>query len=114
MSAKIKKGDQVVVIAGASKGTTGTVARVLPERDQVVVEGVRGVKRHMKPSARNPEGGIIEKNLPIHVSNVALLDPETGKPTRVRFETRDGQKVRVAKSGKVIESPKPAASENAG
>jgi large subunit ribosomal protein L24 len=105
MARKIRKGDNVVVIAGAHKGSTGTVARVLPERDQVVVEGVNRVKRHMKPTPRSPEGGIVEKDMPIHISNVMLVDPETNKPTRVRFETADGKKVRVAvKSGKVIET----------
>jgi len=106
--AKIKKGDKVIVIAGAHKGTTSTVTRVLPERDLVVVDGVRRVKRHQKPTPRNPEGGIVEKDMPIHVSNVALIDPETNKPTRVRARVEDGKKVRVAKSGKVIEQPKAA------
>jgi large subunit ribosomal protein L24 len=103
MARKIKKGDKVVVIAGAHKGSTGTVTRVLPEFDQVVIEGVNRVKRHMKPSPRMPEGGIVEKDRPIHVSNVALVDPQTNKPTRVRFEVKEGKKVRVAvKSGSVI------------
>lgn len=111
MARKIRKGDTVVVIAGAHKGSTGTVARVIPERDQVVVEGVNRVKRHQKPTPRNPEGGIIEKEMPIHVSNVALIDPETQKPTRVRFKIgEDGKKVRVAvKSGKTIETVTKAA-----
>lgn len=106
MARKIKKGDQVVVIAGANKGTVGTVSRVLPEFDQVVVEGVNRVKRHMKPNPRMPQGGIVEKDRPIHVSNVALVDPSTGKATRVRFQVdADGKKTRVAaKSGTVIES----------
>jgi large subunit ribosomal protein L24 len=82
MASKIRKGDQVVVIAGAARGTQGTVTRVIPEFDQVVVEGVNRVKRHMKPSARMPEGGIVEKDRPIHASNVAVVDPSTGKPTR--------------------------------
>jgi len=106
MAAKIRKGDQVVVIAGANKGVTGTVTRVLPEFSQVVVEGVNRVKRHQKPTPRMPQGGIIEKDRPIHVSNVALVDPSTGKATRVRFQVgADGKKDRVAvKSGTVIES----------
>jgi large subunit ribosomal protein L24 len=109
MAAKIKKGDNVVVIAGAAKGTTGIVTRVFPEFDKVVVDGVNRVKRHQKPTPRNPEGGIIEKDRPIHISNVALVDASTGKPTRVRFQIEaDGTKNRVAvKSGNVIESPKP-------
>jgi large subunit ribosomal protein L24 len=106
MAAKIRKGDQVVVIAGAAKGTVGTVTRVFPEHDKVVVEGVNRVKRHQKPTPRMPEGGIIEKDRPIHISNVAVVDPSTGKPTRVRFQSdADGKKSRVAvKSGTVIEA----------
>jgi len=109
MASKIKKGDQVVVIAGAAKGTVGTVAKVIPEFSQVIVEGVNRVKRHMKPSPRQPEGGIIEKDRPIHLSNVALVDPTTGKATRVRFQVEaDGKKSRVAvKSGTVIAASKP-------
>jgi len=109
MASKIRKGDQVVVIAGAAKGTTGTVSKVIPEFGQVVVEGVNRVKRHMKPTPRMPEGGIVEKDRPIHASNVALVDPTTGKPTRVRFEVdADGNKNRVAvKSGTVIAASKP-------
>jgi len=107
MASKIRKGDKVVVIAGAHKGTVGTVSRVMPEFSQVVVEGVNRVKRHMKPTPRNPEGGIVEKDRPIHVSNVALVDPKTEKATRVRFKTGDdGKKVRVAKSGEVIANAK--------
>ena len=104
MASKIKKGDQVVVIAGAAKGTTGTVSKVIPEFSQVIVDGVNRVKRHMKPTPRMPEGGIVEKDRPIHLSNVALVDPTTGKATRVRFQVEaDGTKSRVAvKSGTVI------------
>lgn len=103
MAAKIKKGDKVVVIAGAQKGTVGTVARVIPEFNKVVVEGVNRVKRHTKPTPRAPEGGIIEKDRPIHISNVQLVDPTTGKPTRTRVGEQDGKKVRIAvKSGTVI------------
>ena len=106
MAAKIRKGDEVVVIAGAARGTKGTDARVIPEHGQVVIEGVNRVKRHQKPSPRNPEGGIIEKDRPIHISNVALVDPTTNKATRVRFQVdADGNKSRVAvKSGTVIEA----------
>lgn len=109
MASKIKKGDKVVVIAGAHKGTVGTVSRVLPEFSQVVIEGVNRVKRHMKPTPRMPEGGIVEKDRPIHVSNVALVDPTTEKtPTRVRFQVdADGKKSRVAvKSGSTIADAK--------
>jgi large subunit ribosomal protein L24 len=106
MAAKIRKGDQVVVITGAAKGTVGTVNKVIPEFSQVVIEGVNRVKRHTKPSPRMPEGGIIEKDRPIHISNVALVDPSTGKATRVRFQSdANGKKSRVAvKSGTVIEA----------
>ena len=108
MASKIKKGDKVVVIAGAHKGTVGTVSKVLPEFDQVVVEGVNRVKRHMKPTPRMPEGGIVEKDRPIHASNVALMDPKTEKATRVRFQVdADGKKSRVAvKIGSVIADAK--------
>ena len=106
MASRIRKGDKVVVIAGAHKGTEGIVTKVLPEFSQVIVEGVNRVKRHQKPTPRLPEGGIIEKDRPIHVSNVALVDPSTGKATRVRFQTdADGKKSRVAaKSGTVIQA----------
>jgi len=108
MASKIKKGDKVVVISGAHKGTVGTVAKVIPEFDQVVVEGVNRVKRHMKPTPRMPEGGIAEKDRPIHASNVALVDPKTEKATRGRFQVdADGKKSRVAvKSGSVIADAK--------
>lgn len=101
--AKIKKGDKVIVIAGAQRGTVGSVTRVFPERNRVIVEGVSRVKRHQKPTPRSPEGGIVEKDRPIHVSNVQLVDPTTGKGTRTRAGEKDGKKVRVAvKSGTVI------------
>ena len=100
----IKKGDTVKVIAGRDKGAEGKVIQVLREEQRVIVEGVNRVKRHVKPNPRLPEGGIIEKDRPIHVSNVALVDPSTGKPTRVRFQIdAEGKKSRVAKSGTAIE-----------
>ena len=103
MASKIRKGDKVMVIAGAQKGSVGTVTRVFPEFDKVIVEGVNRVKRHMKPTPRSPEGGIIEKDRPIHVSNVALVDPSTDKPTRVKAGVEDGKKVRISKrTGEVI------------
>ena len=101
MASKIKKGDNVVVIAGAAKGTTGTVSRVIPEFGQVIVEGVNRVKRHMKPTPRAPEGGIIEKDRPINISNVALVDPKTKKATRVGFRTETVTKNGVAKTVRV-------------
>lgn len=103
MAAKIKKGDKVVVLSGKDKGKTGEVTRVLPKDGKVVVSGVNTVKRHQRPTQTNA-GGIEEKDAPIHVSNVALVDPKSGEPTRVGFQMKDGKKVRVAKkSGEVID-----------
>ena len=104
MSARIRKGDTVVVISGKDAGKTGKVARVLPEVDRVVVEGVNLVKRHQKPTARNPSGGIIEREQAIHASKVMPVDPKTGKGTRVRFKTLEsGKKIRIAvKSGEEL------------
>ena len=103
MAAKIKKGDKVVVIAGKDKGKTGDVLQVIVAENRVVVSGINVAKRHTKAQGAT-EGGIIAKNLPIHISNVALRDAKSGKPTRVGFKTLDGgKKVRVAKrSGEVI------------
>jgi large subunit ribosomal protein L24 len=102
-AAKIKKGDQVIVLSGKDKGKTGEVTRSLPKDGKVVVQGVNVSTRHKKPSQTNPQGGLEKVEAPMHVSKVALADPKTGKATRVRFETRDGKKVRVAvKSGEVI------------
>jgi len=99
---KIRKGDQVIVTTGRDKGKQGEVLRAMPKDNKVVVQGVNMVKRHTRPSQTNA-GGIISKEAPIDVSNVALVDPETGKATRVGFKIVDGEKVRVAKkSGKVI------------
>lgn len=100
---RVKKGDTVVVIAGKDKGKKGTVAKVLPKTNKVLVEGVNVITKHQKPTAVNPQGGIINKEAPIHISNVMPVDPETGKGTRVRFEVKDGKKVRVSvKSGKEL------------
>jgi large subunit ribosomal protein L24 len=101
----VKKGDKVVVIAGKDKTKSGTVLAVFPSEERVLVEGVNIVKRHTKPNPANPDGGIIEKEAPIHVSNVALADPKSGKPTRVNHKVlEDGKKVRVAiKSGETID-----------
>lgn len=102
-AAKIKKGDTVVVLSGKDKGKTGTVTLALPREEKVVVAGVNVATRHRKPSQANPQGGLERSEAPLHVSKVAIADPASGKPTRVRFETRDGKKVRVAvKSGEVI------------
>ncbi|RFB80856.1 50S ribosomal protein L24 [Methylovirgula sp. 4M-Z18] len=104
MAAKIKKGDKVVVLAGRDKGRSGEVLRVIPAEDRAVVSGVNVVKRHTRPS-QTQEGGIISKEAAIHLSNLALADPKTGKPTRVGFKTlEDGRKVRFAKtSGDLID-----------
>ena len=100
---RVKKGDTVVVIAGKDKGKKGTVTKVFTKANRVLVEGVNIITKHQKPTAMNPQGGIINKEAPIHISNVMPVDPETGKGTRVRFEVKDGKKVRVSvKSGKEI------------
>jgi large subunit ribosomal protein L24 len=96
MARHIKSGDTVMVIAGADKGKTGRVLRVITDKDRVVVEGVNRVWKHVRPSQRNPQGGRIQKDAPIHISNVLPLDPTSGKGTRVRFEERNGRKHRVA------------------
>lgn len=103
-------GDQVEITAGNNKGQQGKVARIDFERGRVIVEGINLKKRHMKAS-QTTSGGIVQIPAPIALSNVMPLDPETGKATRVRFEERDGHKVRVAKSGAVIKNAAPAASE---
>ena len=101
--AKIKKGDTVVILSGKDKGKTGEVTKSLPKDDKVVVAGVNVITRHRKPSQTNPQGGLDRSEAPLHISKVALADPKSGKPTRVRFETKDGKKVRVAvKSGETI------------
>jgi large subunit ribosomal protein L24 len=100
---KIKKGDKVVVLAGKDKGRTGEVVKAMPKEGKVIVSGVNVHARHRKPGQLNPQGGIERKEAPLHVSNVAIADPKTGAPTRVRFEERNGKKVRVAaKSGELI------------
>jgi large subunit ribosomal protein L24 len=102
-AAKIRKGDKVVVLSGKDKGKTGEVIRSLPKEMKVVVSGVNVAARHRKPTQANPQGGIERKEAPLHVSKVAIADPKTGAPSRVRFEERDGKKVRVAaKSGELI------------
>ncbi len=104
MAAKIKKGDRVIVLAGRDKGKTGDVVQVMPKENRAIVSGVNTVQRHQKQSA-NQEGGIITKSAPIHLSNIALTDPNDGKATRVGFKIGDdGKKVRIAKrSGETID-----------
>jgi len=101
---KIRKGDLVQVIAGDSKGTQGKVLEVIVDKNRAIVEGANLVSKHTKPNAANPNGGIIKKEAPIHISNLALIDPKAGKPTRVgRQKNSDGKLVRVAKkSGEEI------------
>lgn len=101
---KLKKGDKVVVIAGKDLGKTGTIARVLPKENKVLVDGINIVKRHRRATAQNRKGQIIEKPLPIHASNVAVADPKTGKPSRVKIvRGKDGERERVAvKSGQSL------------
>ena len=103
MAQRIKTGDTVMVIAGANKGQTGRVLRILAGdekgAEKVVVEGVNRVWKHVRPSQRNPQGGRIQKDAPIHISNVMPVDPTTGKPTRVKFADIDGKKHRVAVRG---------------
>ena len=101
---KIKKGDKVVILSGKDKGKHGEVTKSMPKEGKVIVSGVNVAVRHRKPSQANPQGGIERREAPMHVSKVALEDPKTGKPTRVRFEERDGKKVRVAvRSGETID-----------
>ena len=99
----IKKGDTVYVNAGNDKGKTGKVLSVDPAKQRVIVEGVNMVSKHAKPNAKQPQGGIIKKEAPIHISNLNLVDPKSGKPTRVGFKVEGDKKVRFAKkSGEEI------------
>ncbi len=109
MSARLLKGDTVVVISGKDKGKKGKVMRVLREDDRVLVEGVNLVKRHQRPTPRNPSGGIVEREQPLHASKVMPVDPKTGLGTRVRIKVLEGgKKVRISvKSGEEL----PVASE---
>ena len=102
---RLRKNDTVVVIAGKDAGKQGKVLRVIREKSRVIVQGVNFIKRHTRPNPqRNIKGGIAERESPIHVSNVMLVDPETGKRTRIGSKTlQDGKKVRIAKSGAVLD-----------
>ena len=104
MAAKVKKGDRVIVTSGRNKGVTGEVLRVLPTENRVVVQGINVVKRHQKPGQMDP-GGIKTFEAPVHISNVAIMDPRDGKPTRVGFKIDEhGRKTRYAKrSGESID-----------
>ena len=106
MAARIRKGDTVLVISGASKGRRGEVLQVLPKANRAVVQGVAMAKRHTKPRGMGQPGGIIEREASVHLSNLKLVDPKTDTPTRVGFRIlEDGSKVRVAKAtGNVVEN----------
>jgi large subunit ribosomal protein L24 len=102
---RLQRGDTVVVISGQYKGKQGRIKKVLVDDDKVIIEGINLVKRHMRPNARNQQGGIIEKEAPLWASKVMPVDPKTKKPTRVKIQVdENGQKIRVAKSGAVIEA----------
>lgn len=104
MKLKIKRNDTVVVLAGDDKGKTGKVLKVLVEKQRAIVEGVNMVTKSTKPSAKNPQGGFVKEEAPVHISNLSLIDPKSGKATRVVFKKNDdGKKVRIAKkSGEEI------------
>jgi large subunit ribosomal protein L24 len=99
---KIKKGDTVIVITGNDKGKTGKVLSMLPKDSKAIVEQINLVKKHTKPDAKNPDGGIISKEAPIHVSNLSLVDPKSGKATKVSKEKTENGWVRVSKKSKEI------------
>ena len=100
----IKKDDTVIVLTGEDKGKTGKVLKVLVEKNRAIVEGINIVSKSAKPSAKNPQGGIVKQEAPVHISNLSLIDPKSGKPTRISVKkTDDGKKVRIAKkSGEEI------------
>src|SRR5699024_1377202 len=94
---KIKSGDTVVVLAGDHKGSEGKVLKVFTDKNKAIVEGVNLVSKHQKPSTQNPQGGIVKKEAPIHISNLSLIDSKSGKPTRVGYRMEDGKKIRFSK-----------------
>ncbi|BAC12086.1 50S ribosomal protein L24 [Oceanobacillus iheyensis HTE831] len=100
----VKKGDKVKVLSGKDRGKEGTVLEAFPKNERVLVEGVNMVQKHAKPSQENPQGGILNIEAPIHVSNVLPVDPKSGEPTRVGYEVKDGKKIRIAKkSGEALD-----------
>ncbi|GAB3069619.1 50S ribosomal protein L24 [Virgibacillus ainsalahensis] len=100
----VKKGDKVKVLSGKDRGKEGVILEAYPKKERVLVEGINIVKKHAKPSQDNPQGGILDIEGSIHVSNVLPIDPKSGEPTRVGYEVRDGKKVRIAKkSGEVLD-----------
>jgi len=102
MKLKIKTGDTVRIIAGDHKGTEGKVVSVDRVKNKAIVEGANLVSKHQKPSANNPQGGIVKKEAPLHISNLSLIDPKSGETTRVGYEVRDGKKVRVSKKSNEV------------
>jgi large subunit ribosomal protein L24 len=109
MAARLRKGDEVLVISGKDKGKKGTIMKLDHERGAVVVTGVNLIKRHMRPTPKNPQGGILEREQWIYASKVMPIDPKTGKGTRVKMgKDEKGNKVRLAKSGEPIPTPKAA------
>jgi large subunit ribosomal protein L24 len=99
---KLKVGDKVQVTAGEHKGSQGAIVSLDKVKNRAIVEGVNLVSKHQKPSSSNPQGGIVQKEAPIHISNLSLLDPKDGSPTRVGYEVRDGKKVRVSKKSNEV------------
>ncbi|MBT8308625.1 MAG: 50S ribosomal protein L24 [Maribacter sp.] len=99
---KIKTGDTVRIIAGDHKGTEGKVTKVFVEKNKAIIEGANMVSKHEKPSANNPQGGIVKKEAPIHISNLSLIDSKSNEATRVGFEIRDGKKVRFSKKSNEV------------
>lgn len=100
---KVKKGDKVIVLTGKDRGKRGEVVKAIPAEGKVIVSGVNIAKKHVKPSQIHPNGGVIAIEMPIHVSNVALLDPKVDLPTKVGYKTlADGKKVRIAKKSKEV------------
>ncbi len=99
---KLKSGDTVVVTTGEHKGSEGKIMKVLLDKNKAIVEGVNMVSKHEKPSAKNPQGGIAKKEAPIHISNLSLVDPKSGKATKVGYRTEDGKKVRFSKQSNQV------------
>lgn len=94
---KLKKGDKVLIIAGKDRNKTGVIERVLPQKHRIVVAGLNVAKKHLKRSAKNPQGGIVDINMPLDISNVMLLDTNSGKPTRIGYKIVGDEKHRIAK-----------------
>jgi len=100
MSLRLKKDDIVIVVSGEYKGKSGKILKVFPEKDRAIVEGINFIRRHTKPNAKNQQGGIMEKEAALHMSNLMLKCPKTGKPTRLGVRVEDGKRVRYSKKAK--------------